>query len=182
MLSFSKAALLTNSTALLTAWVMIDDCGVMTWLTIAHILLLLYILNMNFAATSFRSKCEIICLKIEKSSFSNLPCQISSINLFAFSVWSIRKKIEEKHYLCTLEEVAGNLITTDIQILFPKKVNFGLQLNNPMHTKSLSMCYSMWIFTLWLANLRLGLPACQSFIYQVLQILIVLSTRIDNVI
>ena len=109
MLSFSKAALLTNSTALLTAWVVIDDCGVMTWLTIAHILLLLYILNMNLAATSFRSKCEIICLKIEKSSFSNLSFQISSIFLFAFSVWSIRKKIEEKHYSCTLEEVVGNL-------------------------------------------------------------------------
>ena len=70
---------------------------------------------------------------------------------------------------------------TDIQILFPSKVNFGLQLNNPKNTKSLSMCYSMCIFTLWLANLRLGLPACQSFIYQVLQTLIFLSTRIDNV-
>ena len=70
---------------------------------------------------------------------------------------------------------------TDIQILFTQKVNFGLQLNNPKHTKSLSMCYSMCIFTLWLANLRLGLPACRRFIYQVLQTLIFLSTRIDNV-
>ena len=100
---------LTNSTKVLTAWVLIDDCGVITWLTIAHILLLLYILNMNFAATSFKSKCEIIWWKIEKSSFSNLSFQISSIFLFAFSVWSIRKKIEEKHYSCTLEEVVGNL-------------------------------------------------------------------------
>ena len=29
--------------------------------------------------------------------------------------------------------------------LFFQKVNFGLKLKNPMYTKSLSMCYSMYV-------------------------------------
>ena len=107
-------------------------------------------------------------------------------NLFNFSVCFlslINKKEDWRKTLFMYTGRSGGKFEkeTDIQILFPPKVNFGLQLNNPKHTKSLSMCYSMCIFTLWLANLRLGFPACQSFIYQVLQTLIFLSTRIDNI-